>query len=112
MPFWPPELCYLAKHAETHGREGAHDPWSMRQIGLYHKMDLASKQDTFVILNPSQTIIRRLKVFKEAQRGRDSKDTWIELHLLVLTSVTEKWKWYVSYLEEKFLGIVSNLALV
>ncbi|KAF8535502.1 hypothetical protein BDD12DRAFT_892640 [Trichophaea hybrida] len=105
------ELCYLVKHTELHGRSGSHDPWSIRQVGVYHKQELHissnQQQDTFIILNPSETILHRLKAFKESiqQRGKDSTETWIELQLLVLSSVTEKWKWYISYLEDKFLKI-------
>ena len=90
---------------ELHGRVGPSDPWSMRQIGVYHKQDSAHDRHTFIIINPSKPFQKRLK--KVIASGRPQ---WQDIHNLLHSSVTSRWRKYVDYLDEE-LEIVVRIAV-
>lgn len=86
------EFSYTAKHVEEHGRAGAYDPWSIRQIGVHHKYIAARNQNVFVLLNPSSSLVKRIDSLLP--------DTeMLNLHRLILCAVTERWIQYLGYLE-------------
>ena len=99
------ETLYLIKHVERHGREERDNPWSIRQMGTYHKADKVIG-DVFVIFNPSRTFQRRLKVVKTQNILPQVE----EIHLALLTSVAANWRWYITDLERTYEAIVSYLS--
>jgi hypothetical protein len=102
LRFWV-ETSYLVKHVEEHGRKGPSNPWSVRQMGVYHKAN-PSAGNIFVILNPSKSFLRRLK---QAQQGAGLPGPW-ELHLMILACAMEKWRWYLSDLERECASMVRS----
>lgn len=100
--FGAPETLYLIKHVERHGREERDDPWSIRQMGIYHKSDQVIG-DVFVIFNPARSFQRRLKIVKTQNILPQVED----IHLALLTSVTANWRWYITDLERTYESIVS-----
>lgn len=97
------ETSYLIKHVEEHGRKGPSNPWSVRQMGVYHKAN-PSAGNIFVILNPSKSFLRRLR---QAQQGAGLPGPW-ELHLMILACAMEKWRWYLSDLERECASMVRS----
>jgi hypothetical protein len=97
-----PEHCYLLKHAEEHGRDEQDDPWSIRQMGVYHRRD-ESEDDLFIIINPSKSFQRRLKDAR-TKSGRQPGPKDIQTLLLSCTALG--WRWYVNYLEGQFNDLV------
>ncbi|KAI9709139.1 MAG: hypothetical protein M1820_003586 [Bogoriella megaspora] len=94
------EITYLVKHVEKHGREEKEDPWSVRQMGVYHKHEEESG-DVIIIVNPSYSFQRRIKKLKQPKKAL-SLD---EIHLAILSCSMENWKWYISDLEKKYVHI-------
>ncbi|OAL46041.1 hypothetical protein IQ07DRAFT_647681 [Pyrenochaeta sp. DS3sAY3a] len=99
------ECCYLLKNVEKHGREDSSEPWSIRQLGLYHQCDSASGNDTFIILNPTMSFQQRLK---NAQLKTGTTPTWQDIHNLALSHCTWQWRWYVTYWEAKLNELISK----
>ncbi|KAF2474441.1 uncharacterized protein BDR25DRAFT_122021 [Lindgomyces ingoldianus] len=97
------ELCYLAKNVEKHGREGSDEPWSIRQLGLYHRHE--PENDTFIILNPMISFQQRLK---DAQAKTGAAPTWRDIHMLAISHATWQWRWYLSFWETKLSQLVSK----
>src|SRR5277367_6248762 len=95
------EFSFTAKHVEEHGRSDAYDPWSIRQIGVHHKFLAARNQNTFVLLNPSLGLIKRMDSL-----GYNTEA--LKLHRLILCTVTERWIQYLAYLELVCKDIVSR----
>ncbi|OCK96132.1 uncharacterized protein K441DRAFT_676051 [Cenococcum geophilum 1.58] len=102
--------CYLLKHAEEHGRDEQDDPWSIRQMGVYHRRD-ENEDDLFIIINPSKSFQRRLKDAR-TKSGRQPGPKDIQTLLLSCTALG--WRWYVNYLEGQFndLKTKAHLAAV
>lgn len=48
-----PESSYLLKHVQEHDRDEPNDPWSLCQMGIYHKASIRTSENTFIVLNPS-----------------------------------------------------------
>ena len=98
------ETVYLIKHAERHGREKPQNPWSFRQMGVYHKVD-NKNGDTFLILNPSKSYRRRLKRVPKSS----ILEPW-EIHMMLLTSAMQNWRWCITSLERDYETMVRPLA--
>lgn len=94
-------MLYLLKHVEKHGREEIKDPWSVRQMGVYHRAD-QDLGDVFVIFNPSKPFQRRLKRIITLR----SRSHVADIHLALLSSVTANWRWYITDLERNYEAIV------
>src|SRR5438034_538506 len=91
------ELFYLVKHVEEHGREGLTDPWTVRQMALYHKANAGTGENVFIVLNPSRGFQRRLN---NVRKEGSLLSPW-KVHAMMLSSVVDKWRWYISDLEEQ-----------
>lgn len=100
------EIAYLVKHVEEHGRSELSNPWSIRQMGVYHKKGGPSG-DVFIIINPSLPFRQRLKDVKHAQRTPSPG----EIHLMIQSCTMEKWRWYISNLEKKYLDMKDKAQL-
>ena len=98
------ETTYLVKHVEEHGRLESKEPWSIRQMGVYHKSD-GSSGDVFVIINPSLPFRRRLKYVRE----NGSRPSIRALHAMILSCAMENWRLYISDLEKRYLQMVTEL---
>ena len=100
------DMTYLVKHVEKHGRNELQDPWSVRQMGIYHKSE-PDRGDVFVIVNPSIPFQRRLKQIK---MGAEPLRAW-EPHMAFLSCAMEKWRWYVTDVEREYTCMVSTEAV-
>lgn len=95
------ETAYVVKQVEENGREEG-DPWSIRQMGIYHKSD-SSCGDVFIILNPSFSLKQRLKHLREFGSRPSSK----ALHTMILSCAMENWRFYITDLEGRYLRMVN-----
>lgn len=96
------ELSYLVKHVEEHGKQDFSDPWSVRQMALYHKMDPRTGENVFIVLNPSRAFRRRLQ---KARKMTKSLIPW-DVHAIMLSSVVNNWRWYIGSMEDQCSVIV------
>ena len=88
---------------ELHGRVGPSDPWSMRQMGVYHKQHSVHGEHTFILINPSKPLQKRLK--KIVAKGVPQ---WQDIHNLLQSSVTTEWRNYIDYLEGELERVVCS----
>ncbi|KAF8246383.1 hypothetical protein K440DRAFT_685320 [Wilcoxina mikolae CBS 423.85] len=96
------ELCYLAKHIEQHGKDPAEhdDPYSLRQMAVYHGYQALNESHTFVVLNPSLTFQHHLKqarLWDLAGLG-----DWKNVHIALFYALSYRWREYVNLLEARF----------
>ncbi|KAF8535323.1 hypothetical protein BDD12DRAFT_808640 [Trichophaea hybrida] len=96
------ELCYLAKHIEQHGKDPADhdDPYSLRQMAVYHGYQALNESHTFVVLNPSLTFQHHLKqarLWDLAGLG-----DWKNIHIALFYALSYRWREYVNLLEARF----------
>jgi hypothetical protein len=100
------ETTYLVKHVEEHGRLESQEPWSIRQMGVYHKSG-GSSGDVFIIINPSLPFRRRLKYARE----NGSRPCSRALHAMILSCTMENWRWYITDLEKRYLQMKDKAQL-
>lgn len=98
------EISYTAKHVEEHGRQGVHDPWSIRQLGVYCKYDATNDQTVFILLNPSKSLTRRLEE-KNFDGGA------LGIHRLIQCAIAERWTDYLTHLESQCKDISQKAIL-
>ena len=92
------ELCYLAKHVELNNKEPEEklDPYSVRQMAVYHSYNAPRKANTFIIVNPSMTFQLHWKQ-AQAQHPMD----WMDMHVAVAYAMTCCWREYINFLEAR-----------
>lgn len=91
------------------------NPWSFRHTGIYHHH--SSQLDLFIILHPNEESIldtrlcewlgvtsdtSSLEGISSLQREPNS------LHLFVLSSFLDNWRWYLRHLGERFSEMVGK----
>ncbi|KAF2234856.1 hypothetical protein EV356DRAFT_532406 [Viridothelium virens] len=100
------EIAYLIKHVERHGKLQSEEPWSIRQMGVYHKYGGPSG-DVFIIINPSIPLQRRLADLKKC----DGTDLPQKIHMAILSCMMENWRWYISDLEKRYVHMKERAQL-
>ncbi|KAF8848232.1 hypothetical protein BDZ45DRAFT_606259, partial [Acephala macrosclerotiorum] len=111
-------ITYQVNYVEENRREGR-DPWSFRHTGVYHHHN--SDFDLFIVLHSnSQNVLENSlrKMFEVgqmtnsevSQRSSFCQDPY-RLHLLVMSSFFENWRWYFRSLGDAFTE-ENNLAMI
>lgn len=101
------ELCYNVRYVAENNRGDPKAPWSERQLAVYHQYSFASNQSVWIIVQPSDTIKRRLTDFGAAASGTtlNFSEHW-SLHVLLFTSLVHGWREYINFLESQQVEIV------
>lgn len=88
-------MCYRLQYVAANGRKRG-DPYSLRQTGVYHKHAGATNQSTWIILQPSKEMHRRVEeIFKNAQCSDILNKNPMLLHVVFLSSMASCWDEYV-----------------
>ncbi|CAF9925242.1 hypothetical protein IMSHALPRED_006421 [Imshaugia aleurites] len=100
------ELCYNVRYVAENNRGDPKAPWSERQLAVYHQYSFASNQSVWIIVQPSDTIKRRLTDFGAAASGTtlNFSEHW-SLHVLLFTSLVHGWREYINFLESQQVEI-------
>jgi len=99
------ETSYLLKMIEQHGRVELEEPWSIRQLGVYHQHDADSGNDTFILLNPMGSFQERLRDVKlSLERHLSPRD----IHHLALSHSVWQWRWYLTFWEEQLERLIAK----
>ncbi|KAF3001348.1 hypothetical protein E8E13_006101 [Curvularia kusanoi] len=100
-------LFYTIRYAEYKGLPN--EPWVLRQVGVYHKFDIASKQSLVILLNA----VPDSKAYRRVLQAISTEFQMIEqeplyLHELVHNSYFAYWKDYLNAYEKKLLPIADT----
>lgn len=110
------EISYKLNYVEENRREGF-DPWSYRHTGVYHRHTLES--DLFILLHPNQNSVLESHLLSMLGIGLVDIPTEIavstrlvedpyRLHIVVLCSFLDNWRWYFRYLGDNFASEVGD----
>jgi hypothetical protein len=99
------ELCYNMRFVQRNGRSIG-DPWSVRQIGVYHKYDGTMQRSVWILIGASK---RPQSIVEDSRRGgllesEYSLSAALFLHAILLATTEDDWR---TYLED--LGAELNL---
>ena len=98
-------MCYLLRSYEKHGRKMLKDPWSLRQMAVYHKYYYRTHRSIWILIQPFQRCKDALwKAFSQARHSAHP----VDLHVLLIGVVLLDWRWYLNdrrQLIDQFVGI-------
>ncbi|KIV99997.1 hypothetical protein, variant [Verruconis gallopava] len=96
------ECCYSIRYVHLNGRNSK-NPWSLRQIGVYHKAKNAGKDSVWILVQPPGTLYKQWKSKMEftppdeaSFKGRD-----VDLHLSILSVTLNNWDHHIEYLRNE-----------
>ncbi|KAH7085296.1 hypothetical protein BKA63DRAFT_499329 [Paraphoma chrysanthemicola] len=107
------EIAYNFKYVARHGRSIPQDPFSIRQIGVYHQFQENSFTSKWVFLQAPDNLQTRLA--SEFENGEVLKPvTQSYHHAAVFQCLSEDWREYVNHLEDALStlmdrGLFSNI---
>ncbi|MCJ1453190.1 hypothetical protein MMC28_003536 [Mycoblastus sanguinarius] len=96
------ELCYNLQFFELNGRS-VNTPWSLRQTGVYQKVNFQTKTTVWILLQPSKRAEKRLKdAFgsRTSQTPLTEMNSPMKLHQPFLHVAVSGWNEYVAYLRK------------
>ncbi|EXF74621.1 hypothetical protein CFIO01_13436 [Colletotrichum fioriniae PJ7] len=103
------EASYTIRYPEYKPDE---DTWVIRQTGVYHRCDAASRQSLFIMVNPtpnsqaSSRAIERLSTSRSFGVGSETEtDDPVWLHQLVFETYLPAWRFYIASMERQFLPL-------
>ncbi|EPS37252.1 hypothetical protein H072_9064 [Dactylellina haptotyla CBS 200.50] len=88
------ELCYNIQYVEKHGRK-LQDPWSVRQVGVYHQLCENVEQSRWLLLGPMQSLLSSLK----NTIASEANSCYLTIHAALLLSTSTGWPEYIEYLK-------------
>lgn len=97
----------MNRFIEQNGRNQG-DPWSLRQTGVYQKIDFDTGYSSSVILQLSKSIRKQFGyVIADYVPGRTGQGIqMMQLHLLILTSTSDNWSEYIEHLHSVVKAVV------
>jgi hypothetical protein len=103
------DMCYLLVHVEeSKGKQRV--SWPIRQTAVFHRFVPNSEGSLWIFINPMPNSVLQQRLERTVVHGEllsCSRDLQ-HLHLLVLSSYIENWRWYLKALNEEFTEIVSQ----
>uniref|UniRef100_A0A9P7QVZ0 CorA-like transporter domain-containing protein n=2 Tax=Colletotrichum scovillei TaxID=1209932 RepID=A0A9P7QVZ0_9PEZI len=101
------EASYTIRYPEYKSEE---DTWVIRQTGVYHRCDAASRQSLFIMINPtpnSQASSRAMEWLSSsvAADPETETDDPVWLHKLVFETYLPAWRFYIASMERQFLPL-------
>lgn len=101
------EIAYNVKHVARHGRASPHDPFSIRQTGIYQKFQSSSATSVWILLQPPETLSERLTAAAGHHQVSDPV-AQLGYHVFIFQCLSENWRDYINYFEENFTSLVRD----
>ncbi|KAH7094942.1 hypothetical protein FB567DRAFT_574833 [Paraphoma chrysanthemicola] len=110
------EIAYNFKYVARHGRSTPQDPFSIRQVGVYHQFEENSFTSNWVFLQAPDNLQARLASDYEGCEVSELV-TQSYHHAAVFQCLSEDWREYVNHLEDALStlmdrGLFSNITPV
>ncbi|CAG8952521.1 hypothetical protein HYFRA_00009625 [Hymenoscyphus fraxineus] len=101
-------MSYNLKSMEPSGQ--THMPWSLRQVAIYHSLDVETGKEFWVVVKGDELIKERIEDIIDFKGGlvdstnrtpaEDGFAASLATHLIISDWCSENWRWYLSDLEE------------
>lgn len=104
------QFWYVERNNRKHG-----SPWSVRQTGVYHRFSEIIKQgdvsaeNLWLLLHPMRNskAQTRLGVAADKVNAREMALDPLRLHVLIMSSYIDNWRWYLHDIKRQYLELVS-----
>lgn len=105
------ETCCLLKYVEPREKGEGVFGFSIRQMGFYHNVNLATQLETTILMSPSVELWTRLKIhLTDSSSSAKSRKHWSHTPLLAFTSLAAGWTGYVGALHAAVAQIMNDAA--
>ena len=97
----------MERNGRLHG-----NPWSIRQTGVYHRYSPLENSSVWLLLHPLANSIAQKRLndcYSRPHCGLNINP--LRIHILLLSSYLDNWRWYLKDLGNTFLKIVSKVLL-
>ncbi|KAL5043019.1 hypothetical protein BDW71DRAFT_200079 [Aspergillus fruticulosus] len=106
------EIIYIIKYAfDKSPVDKGRDPWVLRQTGVYQKYEFATRNSTWLFLNPTTDCMfqDRLKryLLSPAERSSLSRNPLL-IHSMLFGTFFPAWRDYLKHLEGRMLPIANT----
>jgi hypothetical protein len=95
------ETAYLLKYVDKKASpKDFSNRWSIRQALIYHKSNLTTSQDTYILMRLSKLLgdmFRDLLSKRRAQERGVGFLRWSEIHTMAFSSVVVNWREYINW---------------
>jgi hypothetical protein len=107
------EFCYNLRYVEKNDRNRGNQ-WSLRQTGVYQRVDLKCHRSTWILLQPSNYVRKRLEEnLKHQKKGSCSfEENPMILHTLFLSAAESNWREYIADLQSQLDVLVRDWNLL
>jgi hypothetical protein len=107
------EFCYNLRYVEKNDRNRGNQ-WSLRQTGIYQRVDLKCHRSTWILLQPSNYARKRLEEnLKHQKKGSCSfEENPMLLHILFLSAAESNWREYIADLQSQLDELVRDWNLL
>ena len=102
-----PDIGYNIKYAAPHMRSFPIDPFSIREVGVYHSFNTDTNESSWVFIQASNTLEEQFK-HCFAQPNEAKTILQFRIHGIILQAALDGWRDYLVYLEETFSNLVSS----
>ncbi|KAI9893694.1 MAG: hypothetical protein M1814_005910 [Vezdaea aestivalis] len=99
------EIGYTLKHIELHGRAFPTDPFSVREVAIYHKWNHGAQRNSWFFVQATENIRQGVE-----RVCSQSEPHQFLLHTTLLLETSEKWRDYIRYLEDEFSNMLDRSA--
>jgi hypothetical protein len=96
------EISYVTPYVERHGRD-LKDPWSLRQVGVYHQTT-AGETSRWVFID----LKSHAESYLNDLLSDSSEKPEVAIHALLAMHLCKNWADYVEYLANELGKYVSN----
>ncbi|CZR50160.1 uncharacterized protein PAC_00032 [Phialocephala subalpina] len=98
------DIQYLISYVEQSNGIGSRS-WTMRQVGVFHHFVPSGPGSLWIILHakPNTRLQQRMEAaLSQWQKSSSRPQVWHLMHLLVLSTYLNNWRWYLRSLSEEF----------
>ena len=96
------ELCYTFRYMAKNGRNSG-SPWSLRQTGVYQKVDFRTGSTTWILLQPSTLAAKK---FENIGTTFSPLPYVMHANLMLLSVAAKDWQEFVAYLHQSLRLLV------
>lgn len=101
------EMAYTIRYPEY---KPSDEEWTIRQSGIYHRLNHKTKQNLYIVFNPTPNSKLHQSLLSKLQANDSKPPSPFWLHQTLFTTYVPAWRHYVASLERRFLPIANTAA--
>jgi hypothetical protein len=97
------EMAYTIRYPEY---KPSDEEWTIRQSGVYHRLNRKTKQSLYIVFNPTPNSKLHQSLLAHVQSDDSKSSFW--LHQTLFATYVPAWRHYIASLERRFLPIANT----